>query len=253
MSIRLVVQGDDFGMCHAVNSGTVRAFTDGILQQASTMVPCPWFDEAAGLAVEHGIPLGIHQTLTCEWDHLRWRPMTSGPTLVGADGTFHRTVVAAKESLDHEEAVAELRSQVERFLAAGLDLTYLDVHMGYVAPRAYAAVAEEYGRPFLYPGLPASLEFTSIQGLSERDEDHKKSWLLDWLGGLGSGVHLLVCHPAVPGEEIAAITRPGSIPFRWAEEYRRTDLEVLTDPEVRRRVDDLGIELTSVARAFAHA
>ena len=51
--IELVVQGDDFGMCHAVNTGVAEAFTNGILSQASTMVACPWFDEAAALAAAH--------------------------------------------------------------------------------------------------------------------------------------------------------------------------------------------------------
>ena len=106
--VKLVVQSDDFGMCHAVNTGTVAAFLDGIVTQTTMMAPCPWFDEAAALAHEHDIPVGVHLTLTCEWDHLRWRPMTSGGSLVGDDGTFLRTVEDAQAALDRDEAVAEL-------------------------------------------------------------------------------------------------------------------------------------------------
>src|SRR5205085_11919649 len=102
MSVKLVVQGDDFGMCHAVNEGTVEAFRNGVLTQASTMVPCPWFTEAADLAKQHGLPLGIHQTLTCERDYLRWRPLTDGPSLVRDDGTTRRpTVVDPHTNLAH--------------------------------------------------------------------------------------------------------------------------------------------------------
>ena len=79
--IRLIVQADDFGMCHAVNEGVVEAFLDGILTQATMMVPCPWFAEAADLAHRHGIPVGMHSTLTCEWDAMRWRPLTRGRSL----------------------------------------------------------------------------------------------------------------------------------------------------------------------------
>ena len=61
-TIDLVVQSDDFGMCHAVNVGIVRAFTEGILTQVSTMVPCPWFDEAAELARHHAVSY-THLTL----------------------------------------------------------------------------------------------------------------------------------------------------------------------------------------------
>ena len=252
MSVKLVVQGDDFGMCHSVNEGTIEAFRNGVLTQASTMVPCPWFTEAAELAKQYGLPLGIHQTLTCEWDYLRWRPLTAGTSLVGDDGTtMRRTVVDAHTNIGHDDAIAELTAQAERFRAHGLEIGYFDVHMGFIAGPAYAAVSESYGRPFLYPSLPTSLTFTSIKGLSEREEDAKKSWLLHHLENLEEGVHLLVCHVAVPGAEIASITSPESSPFRWAEEYRKSDLATLTDPDVRAAIDKLGIELVSVAEAFA--
>jgi chitin disaccharide deacetylase len=80
-SIRLIVRGDDFGMCHAVNQGIKRAYTEGIVTMSSTMAPCPWFREAAEIAKETGIPLGAHQTLTCEWDYFRWRPLSLGGRL----------------------------------------------------------------------------------------------------------------------------------------------------------------------------
>jgi hypothetical protein len=248
---KLIVQGDDFGMCHAVNAGTVEAFTDGILTQASTMVPCPWCWEAAELAKEHRIPLGIHSTLTCEWDGLRWGPITGGPTLRGVDGTCVRTVPLAT-AIDPADATDELIAQAERFLAAGLEITYFDVHMGMSQPSAYAEVSSRYGVPFLYPGVPdASLTFTSIKMLSERPAEVKKDWLLGYLDRRGPGVHLLVSHCATDDPELAAMVRPDSPVHPWARDYRVSDLDVLTDPDVRAAVDRLGIELVSVAEAFA--
>jgi hypothetical protein len=247
--IHLVVQGDDFGMCHAVNTGTVRAFTDGILTQASTMVPCPWFPEAAELAKAHGLPLGIHSTLTCEWDGLRWPPLTAGASLRGDDGTCVRTVPLA-QAIDPADATEELIAQTERFLAAGLDLTYYDVHMGMSQPVAYAEVSSRYGVPFLYPGVPASLSFTSIKTLSARPAEDKLAWLLGYLERRGPGVHLLVSHCADDDPELAAMVRPDSPVFPWARDYRVSDLAVLVDPDVRAAIDRLGIDLVSVKDAF---
>jgi predicted glycoside hydrolase/deacetylase ChbG (UPF0249 family) len=248
---RLIVRGDDFGMCHSVNEGIVRAFTEGILTQASVMVPCPWFTEAAHLARSHAIPVGIHQTLTCEWDYLRWRPLTNGLSLGGADGTFYRTVEEARAAVTHDEAVAELLAQATRFTAEGLTIGYLDYHMGEVAPQAYTEVADKLGALFLYSELARSRGLTSIDNLSDRDTSGKKDWLMAYLSELGPGLHVLVVHPAVAGPEIASITGPDSVPYRWAEEYRIADLDVLTDPEVAATIRARGIELTTAGRALA--
>jgi len=244
----LVVQGDDFGMCHALNEGVATAFTDGILTQTSTMVPCPWFDEAAALARALAIPAGVHLTLTCEWDHLRWRPLTAAASLRDGDGTFHRTVAAAQASLDDADAQAELVAQVARFQGAGLEPRYFDCHMGLVAPHAYAEVCTRFGRPFLYRDVEPHVAFTSVANLSHRDAETKEGWLLGHIAGLGPGLHLLVCHPGVPGPELAAITRPDSSLFPWAEEYRRSHLPALTSARVRSAAAARPVEPTRPCR-----
>jgi len=247
--VRLIVQGDDFGMCHAVNVGTAQAFREGILTQASTMAACPWFTEAAALAREYGIPLGVHQTLTCEWDFLRWRPLTDGASLVGDDGTFRRTVAEAKASITPDDAVRELSGQVAKFAAEGLTIDYLDVHMGLSAPDAYDEVSRATGKAFIY-GPVESQRFASIETLSNRDAAVKKAWVLDHIAGLTPGVHLLVTHCAAPHPELAAMHTPGNDTYRWAEEYRLSDLEIVLDPEIRKAIEIRDIELVSIRDAF---
>ncbi len=248
--IRLVVRGDDFGMCHAVNQGIKRAFTEGIVTTSSTMAPCPWFGEAAEFAKDIGIPLGAHQTLTCEWDYYRWRPLTDGPSLAGPDGTFLPSVEQAQQHVEHGEVVRELLAQVERFDTAGLGLDYLDCHMGSVLPAAYNEVAEQTGVRYLYADeVLGQLESSSM--LSMRDAAAKKAWMLGYLRGLTPGAHLLVCHPGVPSSELDSLTGPDSVPFRWAADYRVSDLAIVTDPEVKELIDELGITLCSLPEALS--
>ncbi|TCC31334.1 ChbG/HpnK family deacetylase [Kribbella sindirgiensis] len=247
--VQLVVQSDDFGMCHAVNVGTVQAFREGIVTQVSTMAACPWFTEAAALAREFAIPVGVHQTLTCEWDFLRWRPLTDGPSLVGEDGTFRRTVEEAAAGVTHADAVRELSAQAAKFAAEGLTLEYLDFHMGSSVPSAYDEVSAALGKPFIY-GPDVAKRFASIEVLSDRDADDKKPWLLDYLDKLTPGVHLLVTHCAAAEPELAALHRPGTYTYRWAEEYRLSDQAMVTDPEIRQAIEDHNIELTTVGAAF---
>jgi hypothetical protein len=250
--VRLVVRGDDFGMCHAVNEGIKRAFTEGIVTTSSTMAPCPWFGEAVKITKDLRIPLGAHQTLTCEWDYFRWRPLTDGPSLGGPDGTFRPSVELARQHVRHEEVVSELLAQVERFRSAGITLHYLDHHMGPALPAAYAEVSELTGVPFLYSEEVRG-QMASFSELSPRDAAGKKEWMLGYLRQLVPGSHLLVCHPAVESSELASLTGPDSVPYRWAAEYRLSDLAVLTDPDVRRLIDDLGITLCSLPEALAPA
>lgn len=247
--VRLVVRGDDFGMCHAVNEGIRRAFTDGLVTTASAMAPCPWFGEAMKITKDVGIPVGAHQTLTCEWDYFRWRPLTDGPSLARADGTFQPSVELASQHLDHHDAVTELLAQVDRFRSAGVRLDYLDYHMGSALSAVYPEVSALTGVPFLYSGQIRS-QVASISELSPREAADKKAWMIGYLNGLTPGVHLLVCHPGVASSELESLTGPDSVPYRWAAEYRISDLEVLTDPQVRELVDHLGITLCSLPEAL---
>jgi len=244
---RLIVQADDFGMCHAVNQGIAQSFRSGILTQASAMAPCPWIREAAAVAAQIEIPIGVHGTLTCEWDHLRWRPLTAGASLSEADGTMHRTLESAIEKLDADEAANELASQVDLLRDVGMIPSYLDCHMGPSTREGFEEVCRRSDLPFLYPLIEGCLKLDSIAMLSPLPAEEKKPWLLERLEGIEVGVHLIVTHPAVASPELRAITRPDAENFCWAEENRASDLEVLLDPEVAARVEKLGIELVAVA------
>jgi len=248
--VRLVVRGDDFGMCHAVNMGIKRAYTAGIVTTASTMAPCPWFGEAIEIAKETGIPLGAHQTLTCEWDYFRWRPITDGPSLTGPDATFRPAVELAQQHVRHGEVVRELVAQVARFRSAGLALDYLDSHMRFIIPAANAEVSERTGVPFLYSDEVRRRGLDTISELSPRDAAGKKEWLLGYLRGLVPGTHMLVCHPGEESPELESLTSPSSVPWRWAAEYRYSDLKVLTDPEIGELISQLGIRLCSLREAL---
>jgi len=47
----LIVNADDFGMCHAENAATMDLLVGGHVTSATIMVPCPWFEESWSLAL----------------------------------------------------------------------------------------------------------------------------------------------------------------------------------------------------------
>src|ERR687892_2165907 len=57
----LLVNGDDFGMYHAINEAVIRAVAGGIVQSTSLMIPCPGAAEAVRLLKENpDLPFGVH-------------------------------------------------------------------------------------------------------------------------------------------------------------------------------------------------
>lgn len=244
--IRLVVQADDFGMCHAINEGILASMTRGIVTQTTMMPPCPWFDEAAAMARRHALPVGLHCTLTCEWENMRWHPLTPGASLRAGDGGFWRTVEEVQREADAREATDELVAQGERMRDRGLDLRFLDCHMGPTCVEAFARACDHFDRSFIYRLAPRALAFDSMAMLSPIPADKKKTWLMERIEGLVEGTHFLCTHPALASEELRAITPEDRENHVWAEANRVSDLEVLCDDEVRALIDARGIALVAV-------
>jgi predicted glycoside hydrolase/deacetylase ChbG (UPF0249 family) len=246
--IRLVVQADDLGMCRAVNAGVEHAFSDGILTQTSVMAPTPWFAEGAAIAKRLGIPTGLHVTLTCDWEYLRWGPLTAARSLRDTDGLFKRTVAGAAEG-DPTEAVTEVHAQVDRAESSGLTLSYVDPHMGISIVPAYEAACARLGVKFIYASaVQPHYVFDSMIYLSVQSRRDRGAWLADALEQLGPGTHFVQSHPAVASEELRAVTPSDAENYFWAESTRVPDLEALCAPEVRKVIESRGIELVSVAQ-----
>lgn len=155
--IRLVIHADDVGMCHGANRAYVELSHFGTVTSGSVMVPCPWFSEIAQIAADDdSLDCGIHLTLNSEKKHYRWGPVSlAGPSsgLVDEYGYLWRTVAEVRRNAHPDAVEQEWRAQIDRALAAGINVTHLDAHMGSaLAPEwcdRYVAVGVDYGVPVL--------------------------------------------------------------------------------------------------------
>lgn len=69
----LILNADDFGMCHSVNDAVICALQNGVLCSTTLMVPCPWALHGMHFLAEHAeIRFGIHLTAISEWADYRW-------------------------------------------------------------------------------------------------------------------------------------------------------------------------------------
>lgn len=258
----VIFHADDLGMCHAANQGFHDILEGGVLRSGSIMVPCPWFTEIAAFAreCEEKLDLGVHLTLTSEWEGYRWRPLsTQDPRsgLLDEQGYFWRDIASLHKHMDPAAVELELRTQIEWALAAGVDVTHLDSHMGTVLhpdlAAIYLALAQEFHVPALVPrlrveqvmemGVEAEIAAQMIDFMASLEQsgqlpllDHaaqlyalpkKDRWdeYVELIADFPPGITHLAYHPARPGAEIEGITAE-HWPIRVAdwELFSRADL-----------------------------
>ncbi len=152
---------DDVGMSHESNVGTIRSLEAGIATSLSIMMPCSWVPEFFDYLKEHpDVDAGLHLTLTSEWDTYRWAPVVGGPAapgLVDPHGYLHDNVAQVVQHARADEIEAEIRAQVAKARAMGLEPTHLDSHMGtlFATPdflQRYIKVGVDYQIPVMFPG-----------------------------------------------------------------------------------------------------
>jgi predicted glycoside hydrolase/deacetylase ChbG (UPF0249 family) len=250
---RLTVNADDFGFTHDVNAGIVHAHLHGVLTSTTLMANGDAFEDAVRLARQTPtLDLGAHLVL------VQGRSLVTGQRFPERP----RELVAelARGRLD---MYAELRSQIEKIIAAGITPTHLDSHKHtHLLPPVFRAVvrlAHEFEIPYVRLPLDASIPFASLpcaaaarfyRGLARRFGVRMTDNFLGFrltgsltektfagaLSSLPEGTTEFMCHPGFLGPELEqAATR--------LKESRVRELEALTSPRIRNLLDAKAIRL----------
>lgn len=127
----LIVNADDFGMCRSANDAVEELFFDGRLRSATVMLPCEASKEAVDFAVAHPeFAVGVHLTMTNEWETHNWKPLTDGKSLVDERGFMWRSTKQVEKNAKLKELKAEMCAQINRAHELGMKPSHLDNHMG---------------------------------------------------------------------------------------------------------------------------
>jgi predicted glycoside hydrolase/deacetylase ChbG (UPF0249 family) len=252
--IRLIVRADDIGSSHAANIACIKSFRDGIARSVEVMVPCPWFNEAVEmLNANPGYDVGIHLTLTSEWTHVKWRPVTNCPSLVDEQGNFYAMVWPNKDIGPHcsilegkpkiEEVEQELRAQIELALKKIKHVTHLSPHMGFdKADKAFGDVLEKLSKEYQ---LPVEIEGAKWSGYSGgKTSKEKIDGFVKVLESLEPGLWIMVDHPGLDVPEMQAI---GHIGYEKVALDRQGVTDMFTSARVKEVIERRKIKLVSYA------
>lgn len=261
----LIIHADDAGLSISHNQATQQGLLNGSISSCSLMVPCPWFYEMAKFCLDNPqIDYGIHLTLTGEWKHYPFRPISAldkVPSLVNESGYFFPKRQMVVSHAKTEEVYFELKNQIDFALSLGLKPTHLDSHMYTLGLRqdlieVYRTLGKEYG-------IPVHLSKTIIQqnGVDPQNfeiDDNEcientfmgsfevfkeiglTAYYDDVLDNLKPGVSMILIHPALESAEMKAIAIDHP---NFGAEWREEDAAYFNSEQCAQKIKDNGIAL----------
>ena len=253
----LLVNADDFGMCHAINEAIIRSLEEGIVGSCSVMVPCPWALHAlTWLQEAPDVPFAVHLTSVSEQPTYRWGPITCRtevPSLIDEAGYFYPAsrIDEFLNQVDVGELEREYRAQIEHVLNAGLQPTHLDSHCGIHVGREEIFemtldLAREYGVALRASRQPY-IEKLRRRGYPANDHKLMDSYDLETVGkaacygrmlrALPVGLSEWAVHPGIGDAELRAVEPSWRV--------RQSDLDFVVSQEAQTIVQEEGIVLVN--------
>jgi len=206
----ILLRGDDFGMSHSVNAALQKMAETKIPFNASVMLVGAWAQEATDILKKNAhVAAGIHLTLTSEFKECKWGPVAGKdavPSLVDERGYFRASVkdfLLSNYALDEIEV--EFRAQIERALALGMRIDYVDHHMGIArATPEIAAIVEKLASEY---GFVISRYFgeteSELWGTAVANKAVELERLVKTMGT--GNINMLIFHPGMNDAELGAM------------------------------------------------
>lgn len=145
--MRLIINGDDFGITHGCNLALIDCYQNGIMTSTSMMTNMPYAKEAARLWKDNpGLSVGLHFCLSAG------KPLTGEYSCIKEDGTFDKAILYQPDGICLEEIRNELQAQYDRFVELnGCKPDHLNSHHGIEQIPGCGQILEEFSRRYDIP------------------------------------------------------------------------------------------------------
>lgn len=251
---KVLLRADDLGYSEAVNYGIEKSVKEGMIQSVGVMVNMPAAAHGVALLKEEPIAFSQHTNICVG------KPLSDPeqiPSLVDMDGNFKSSKTyreATEDFVVFEEVMLEIKAQYQRFLELfGREPDYFEGHA--VTSANYFKAMEQFAaeQQLKYSGLPQGQGPNSLTKDAFIDVNGTKIYMLmeamqpDYdpyqtfeklLANLhDDGVDMMIFHPGYLDD---FLVKSSSLLIP-----RTAEVAFLTDPAVKKRVENLGIELIS--------
>ena len=227
MTKNLIINADDFGLTSGVNRGIVECHQKGVVTSTSLMVTGHAVDEAAAMASENtGLSIGLHWDVWGEDE----REFDIGDVPAVRD-EFHRQLD------EFHRVMGRMPTHVDSHRHAHREAHLMPVFMELVAPlgvplRGDGGVCFVGGFYAQWEWRVTNLEYVSPASLKRLlAEEVAEGWTE------------FSCHPGYVTADEAAW-------WVYAKE-REAELRTLTNPEIRRHIEQLGIHVVNYSNFAA--
>src|SRR5580693_5595599 len=179
---QLILNADDFGMTRGVNEGIIRGHRDGILTSTTLMANGPEFDDAVSRAKQNPkLGVGCHLVLV---GGPAVAPKEKVSSLADQNGNLPDSlgsfVARLSAGLIRTKAIdREMRAQIQRIRAAGIEPTHLDTHK------------HTHAHPRVMEALGKVAKECGITRVRKPIENLRDSWDTSRAGGQGVSMQIL--------------------------------------------------------------
>ncbi len=260
----LILHADDLGVAHSVNEASFKALKSGAVSSASIMVPCPWLLEVAALSKQNpGLDLGLHLTLTAEWEQYKWGGVSSSSaisSLLNEEGYFFDNTNTVMNHGNPEEVRTEIQAQIDQAIRVGIQPTHLDSHMGtlFTSPalfRVYVETGQKNRIPVFVPqqatalftdDFPMTDDIIPIQTVgmagASGDLDKWNEFYIGMLDNIQPGLNEIIVHLGNDDDELQAVTinHPD-----FGSAWRAMDMTVVESKEFQDALKERNIQLVT--------
>ncbi len=269
----LLLHCDDAGMCEEANIAVQSYILKGDVLSAAVMMPCPYAEDMIEWAKKHPTAdIGVHLTLTSEWQKYRWTTITDPkkvPGLIDPEGKMWHEVPDVVMHASPKEVETEIHAQIDKIIKMGYRPSHIDTHMGtlYGSPEFAKVFFEtaikynipanaidlsdkdvaDYYRAAGYPINDEMIKFLESYPLPKLDNFtsapegksyvNKKENFIKLIQSLKPGLTEIIFHPSILTENLKSIT--------GTAQQRAWEAQMFSDPDVKQFFKDNDIEITT--------